>query len=208
MRVSMASAVGALLAAVAPCAAQSATGNAAVAAKIGAQSAPTAAAPGITADYVIGPDDVMSVVFWHDKDLSADVTVRPDGKISLPLLNEIQAAGLTPAQLTDRIAEAANKYVVDATVTVGVKAINSRKVYITGKVQKAGPYPLTGSMTVVQLIAIAGGLDEYAKDNKISIVRVEAGQQTSYPFNYKDVLKGRKLAQNIELKPGDSVLVP
>jgi polysaccharide export outer membrane protein len=204
----MASAVGALLAAVAPCAAQSATGNAAVAAKIGAQSAPTAAAPGITADYVIGPDDVMSVVFWHDKDLSADVTVRPDGKISLPLLNEIQAAGLTVTQLTDRIAEAAKQYVVDATVTVGVKAINSRKVYITGEVRKPGPYPLTGTTTVLQLIAVAGGLGDYAKGEKITIVRVEAGRQTAFRFNYKDVLKGRKLAQNIELKPGDAVLVP
>ena len=203
----VASGIGAaalVLAAVATCGAQEETARAATISKSGA------ATPGATRspDFVFGADDVMSVVFWHDKDLSADVTVRPDGKISLPLLDEIQAAGLTPAQLKVRIAEEAKKYVTDATVTIEVKAINSRKVYITGLVKKAGTYPLTGSMTVLQLIAIAGGLDDYAKRDKISIVRIEDGKQSSFPFNYKEVLKRRKLEQNIELKPGDSILVP
>ncbi|HET9831573.1 MAG TPA: polysaccharide biosynthesis/export family protein [Vicinamibacterales bacterium] len=162
----------------------------------------------VPAEYIIGADDVMSVVFWRDKELSSDVTVRPDGKISLPLLNEIQAAGLTPAQLRDRITDEAKKYVEDPTVTVEVKAINSRRVYITGEVNKKGAYPITGSMTVLQLISIAGGLGDYAKSEKIRIVRNEGGKQVAFRFNYKEVLNSDKLAQNIELKPGDTVVVP
>jgi polysaccharide export outer membrane protein len=150
----------------------------------------------------------MKVDFWRDKDMSSEVTVRPDGKISLPLINEIQAAGLTPAQLKDRIAEEARKYVEDPTVTVEVKTINSRKVFITGEVGKKGAYPITGSMTVLQLISIAGGLGDYAKGEKILIVRNEGGKQASYKFNYKEVLNQRNLSQNIELKPGDTVVVP
>ena len=177
-------------------------------APIGGPPAAKAASLVVPLQYTIGADDVMSVVFWRDKDMSSEVTVRPDGKITLPLLNDIDAAGLTPTQLKDRIAEEAKKYVTDPTVTVEVKAINSRKVYITGEVRKPGLYPLTGSMTVLQLIAIAGGLDDYAKGDKISIVRNEGGQQASFKFNYKELLKQRNLQQNIELKPGDSILVP
>ena len=204
------SAAIAALAIVAPCAAQSATGTAAVAPKSSAPAAAAAVAPSVAvpSEYIIGADDVMSVVFWRDKELSADVTVRPDGKISLPLLNEIQAAGLTPAQLKDRIAEEAKKYVEDPTVTVEVKAINSRKVFITGEVNKKGAYPITGSMTVLQLISIAGGLGDYAKSEKITIVRNDGGKQVAFKFNYKQVINSQKLAQNIELKPGDTVVVP
>jgi polysaccharide export outer membrane protein len=188
-----------------PCGAQSDTAKAVTASTSDAPSGSVATVP---TDFVLGADDVMSVLFWRDKELSADVTVRPDGRISLPLLDEILAAGLTPAQLRARILEEANKYVADPAVTVEVKAINSRKVYITGEVRKPGPYSLTGSMTVLQLIAIAGGLDDYAKRDKISIVRIEGGKQTSFGFNYKEVLNRRNLGQNIELKPGDEVLVP
>jgi polysaccharide export outer membrane protein len=208
---SIASGIGAAVAAlaiVAPCAAQST--SAAAASKSSAPAAAAAVAPNVTvpAEYIIGADDVMKVDFWRDKELSSEVTVRPDGKISLPLLNEIQAAGLTPAQLKDRIAEEAKKYVEDPTVTVEVKAINSRKVFITGEVRKAGPYNITGSMTVLQLLSIAGGLGDYAKSEKIRIVRNEGGKQVSFKFNYKEVLNSDKLAQNIELKPGDTVVVP
>jgi len=176
----------------------------------------TATAPAVTAaagvaltpDYVIGSDDVLSVVFWRDKELTADVTVRPDGNISIPLINDVHAAGLTPAQLKDRIAEEAKKYIEDPSVTVVVKDIKSRKVFITGEVRKPGPYPLTGGMSVLQLISVAGGLADYAKAEKISIVRNEGGKPQSFKFNYKDVLEGKKLAQNIELKPGDTVIVP
>jgi polysaccharide export outer membrane protein len=218
---STASALGAaaVLASAAPCAAQArasspaVSGAAATVTVPGSTTTTPAAAPApqvvsVPAEYIIGTDDVMSVVFWRDKELSADVTVRPDGKISLPLLNDVQAAGLTPAQLKDRIAEEAKKYVEDPTVTVEVKAINSRKVFITGEVMKRGAYPITGSTTVLQLISIAGGLGDYAKGEKIVILRNEGGKQTSYRFNYKEVLNQRKLDQNIELKPGDTVIVP
>ena len=159
-------------------------------------------------DYVIGPDDVLSVVFWRDKDMSADVAVRPDGKISLPVINEVIASGLTAEQLRARIAEAASKFVTDPTVSVVVKGINSRKVFITGMVAKPGDYSIPGRTTVLQLIAMAGGLHEFADAKNISINRFENGRQLSLKFNYKDVSKGKNLRQNIELKPGDTVIVP
>ena len=167
-------------------------------------------APGVTMppEYVIGADDVLSIIFWRDKELTADVSVRPDGKISLPLLNDVQASGLTPAQLKDRIVEESKKYVEDPNVTVVVKQINSRKVFITGEVRKPGPVPLTGPTTVLQLLSISGGLADYAKPEKITIVRMENGKPVSYKFNYKEVIEGKKLAQNIELKPGDTIIVP
>src|SRR5215470_4827550 len=181
---SIASAISAtaiLLGAVAPCAAQSTPAKTAA---TKSDAVVTPAAPVVVpAEYVIGTDDVMKVDFWRDKDMSSEVTVRPDGKISLPLINEIQAAGLTPAQLRERIADEAKKYVEDPTVTVEVKAINSRRVYITGEVRKPGPYPITGSMSVLQLLSIAGGLGDYAKSEKISIVRTEGGKQVAFKFN-------------------------
>jgi len=168
------------------------------------------AAPGVTipSEYVIGADDVLSIIFWRDKDLTTDVAVRPDGKISLPLLNDVAASGLTPAQLKDRIVDESKKYVEDPNVTVVVKQINSRKVFITGEVRKPGPYPLTGPTTVLQLLSIAGGLGDYAKSDKITIVRNENGKPTSFRFNYKEVINQKKLSQNIELKPGDTIIVP
>jgi polysaccharide biosynthesis/export protein len=163
----------------------------------------------VAADYVIGADDVLSILFWRDKDLSApEVTVRPDGKVTLPLLNDMQAAGLTPDQLRDAIQAAAQKYVEDPNPTVIVKEIKSRKVFITGQVEKAGPYPLNGTTTVLQLIAMAGGLREFADGKDISVMRTENGKPSVYAFNYQDVLKKRNLRQNIELKPGDVVVVP
>ena len=168
------------------------------------------AAPGVNMppEYTIGADDVLSVVFWRDKELTSDVTVRPDGKISLPLLNDVHASGLTPAQLKDRIVEESKKYVEDPNVTVVVKDIKSRKVFITGEVRKPGPYAMTAATTVLQMISIAGGLADFAKPQKISIVRVENGKPVSYKFNYKQVTEGKKLVQNIELKPGDTIIVP
>jgi polysaccharide export outer membrane protein len=168
------------------------------------------AAPGVNMppEYTIGADDVLSVIFWRDKELTSDVTVRPDGKISLPLLNDVQASGLTPAQLKDRIVEESKKYVEDPNVTVVVKDIKSRKVFITGEVRKPGPYPLTGTTTVLQMISIAGGLADFAKPEKITIVRTENGKPVSFRFNYKEVLDGKKLAQNIELRPGDTIVIP
>lgn len=159
-------------------------------------------------DYVIGPDDVLAIVFWREKEMSSDVFVRPDGKISLPLLNDIQASGLTPDQLRISVTEAAGKFVEEPAVTVVVKSINSRKVFITGQVAKPGPYALGGPTTVLQLIATAGGVAEYAKSDKIVVMRTENGKTVSYKFNYKDVTEGKKLQQNIDLKPGDTIVVP
>jgi polysaccharide export outer membrane protein len=165
----------------------------------------------LPADYVIGPADVLQISFWKDATLTSDVTVRPDGRISFWLINDIQAAGLTPEQLRESITKAAGKFFQETpTVLVSVKAINSRQVFITGEVAKPGPYPLLVPTTVVQLIATAGGLLEYADSDNITIIRVENGQPVSYRFNYKDVAKRKtgSLKQNILLKPGDSVVVP
>lgn len=161
-------------------------------------------------DYVIGPGDVLAVRFWRQDEVSADVVVRPDGKISLLLMDDIDAAGLRPEELRDRITAAAGKFFEEPRVTVVVKEINSRNVFITGMVAKPGPYPLHGSLRVVQLIALAGGLLEFAKDSDIVIMRNEQGKQTGYRFNYQDLsrLRDGRLDQNIELKPGDTVIVP
>ena len=175
-----------------------------------ATASPTSAlgAPVLAPAYLIGPDDVLSIVFWRDKDMSADVAVRPDGKISLPLLSDVQAAGLTPLQLRDLLTEEAKRFVEDPNVSVVVKLINSRKVFVTGEVLKPGPYLLTGPTTVLQMIAIAGGLKEYADSKHITIMRTEAGRTLGFEFNYKDVAQRKKLSQNIELKPGDTLVVP
>jgi polysaccharide biosynthesis/export protein len=163
-------------------------------------------------DYIIGSEDVLVVMFRREKDMSAEVVVRPDGRITLPLLNDVQAAGLTPAQLRDKVTEEAKRFVEDPSVTVVVKQINSRKVFITGQVNKPGPYLLGDRMTVMQLISMAGGLTEYAKKKKIVILR-DAGpqpgsRQTTFRFNYEDVQNLKNLGTNIELKPGDTVIVP
>jgi len=178
---------------------------------LGAQAAaqPTAsAATAAPPAYVIGPGDELSIVFWRDKDMSGDVIVRPDGKISLPLLNEIQAAGDTPEQLRARLLEAASKYVEQPTATVVVKEIHSRNAYITGKVAKPGAYTVAADMNVVQLIALAGGLLEYADDKHIVVIRSEGGRQQYHQFNYKDVVDQKRPQQNITLRPGDTVVVP
>jgi polysaccharide export outer membrane protein len=172
--------------------------------------AAAAAAAGVMppAGYLIGPDDALSIVYWREKELSADVIVRPDGMISLPLLNDVRAEGLTPEQLRANLTTAASKFVEEPTVTVVVKAINSRKVFVTGQVAKPGPYPLGGQTTVLQLLATAGGLSEYANKKKIMILRTEGGKSQALPFNYEEVMAGKRLQQNIELKPGDTVVVP
>jgi len=172
--------------------------------------APPNIAGGITppADYVIGVNDSLDIVYWQDKEMSATVVVRPDGNISLPLLNDIKAAGLTPEDLRAAVTTAAAKFVEGPTVSVVVKEINSRKVYVTGQVAKPGSYPLTDTTTVLQMIATAGGPSEYAKTEKITIVRREDGKDVAHKFNYKKISEGKLLEQNITLKPGDTIVVP
>lgn len=166
------------------------------------------AIPAAPPDYVIGAEDVLHVLFWRDKDMSGEFTVRPDGKISIPLLNDVLAAGLTPEQLRVHIVEAARRYVEDPNATVVVKQINSRKVFITGAIEKPGTYPLTSRTTVLQLIATAGGLKEFAKRDAIRILRSDDGREVRFPFDYDRVISGKNLKQNVELKPGDTVIVP
>jgi polysaccharide export outer membrane protein len=159
-------------------------------------------------EYTIGPEDVIGVVFWRDAEMTGDVTVRPDGRITLPLIGELRAAGLSPDELKKQIQAAAVKYLSDANVAVVVRQINSRKVYITGLVTTPGAYPLVGPRTVMQLISLAGGVTELADLENITIMRTVNGKTTSHKFNYKDVARGRKLEQNLLLQPGDTVVVP
>jgi polysaccharide export outer membrane protein len=158
----------------------------------------------VPSDYVIGPDDVLGIQFWRDQDMSGDVTVRPDGMITLPLIRDIKAAGLRPEELRDVIAKAAGKFIEDPNDTVIVRQINSRNVFVTGQVAHAGAYPVSGQMNVLQAITLAGGLTEYANGKKIRILR----EGKSFLFNYNEVLDGKKLEQNIVLKPGDTIVVP
>jgi polysaccharide export outer membrane protein len=170
--------------------------------------APVVTGVPLPADYLIGPEDILTIVFWREKDLSSDAMVRPDGKISLPLLNDVQAAGLTPEQLQKKLMESASRFVEDPNVTVVVKTINSRKVFVIGEVAKPGPYSLMAPTTVLQLISMTGGLQEYADSKNITIMRTENGKPVVYKFNYKDVVKQKNLKQNIELKPGDTIVIP
>ena len=158
--------------------------------------------------FTIGPDDVLGINFWRDQEMSGDVTVRPDGMITLPLIRDVKAAGLTPQQLADRVQTALREFITDASVTVVVRQMNSRRVFITGEVAKPGAYPLVSTMTVMQLIAVAGGLNEFAEGKSISVMRTEGGQTKTFPFDYKNVANGKKPGQNIVLKPGDTVVVP
>jgi polysaccharide biosynthesis/export protein len=159
--------------------------------------------------YVIGVNDVLAVSFWQEKDLSADVTVRPDGNISLPLLNDVPAAGRTPQELRAALIEAASRFIDAPNPTVAVKQINSRNVFLAGNVMKPGSYPLLDeTTTVLQLISRAGGLRDFADDRNIIVIRSENGRQSSYRVNYREVVKRGNLKQNMTLKAGDTVVVP
>jgi polysaccharide biosynthesis/export protein len=159
------------------------------------------------AGYVIGADDLLSVRFWADTQLSTDVVVRPDGKISVPLLNDVQAAGLTPEQLNTVLEKAASKFIADANATVIVREVRSRKVYVLGQVARPNPVPLNTDMTVLQVLTAVGGLQEYADRDNITIVRLENGRERRFKFNYNQVVKGKNVQQNILLQPGDTVIV-
>jgi polysaccharide export outer membrane protein len=157
--------------------------------------------------YVIGAEDVLTVVFWRDKEFSAEVVVRPDGKISLPLLNDVHAAGFTPEQLGVAVEDAAKKFIVGADATVIVKEIRSRKVFVLGEVARPGTVRFASEMNVLQLLAEVGGFLEHANKGDVVIVRNENGRERRFKFNYNEVVKGKKIEQNIMLQPGDTVLV-
>ena len=163
-----------------------------------------------TADpnYVIGAQDVLDINVWKEPDVSRVVPVRPDGKISLPLLNDVQAAGLTPDQLAAKVTEDLKKYVTNPQVTVIVTAINSQRVYILGEVTRPGAFPLLPGMTVLQALSSAGGFTQFAKVKNIFVRRLQDGKESKYLFNYKDVINGKRPEQDILLKAGDTIVVP
>jgi polysaccharide biosynthesis/export protein len=163
-----------------------------------------------TADpnYVIGGQDVLDISVWKEPEVSRVVPVRPDGKISLPLLNDVQAAGLTPAALAAQITESLKKYVTNPQVTVIVTTINSQRVYLLGEVSRPGAFPMIPGMTVLQAISSGGGFTQFARTKSIYVLRNESGKQVKYPFNYKEVINGKKPEQDIPLKAGDTIVVP
>jgi polysaccharide export outer membrane protein len=160
------------------------------------------------ADYKIGPQDVVRIDVWKEPEISRTIPVRPDGKISLPLLNDVQAAGLTATQLGNAIRDGLTKYLTNPQVTVTVMEINSRRVYVTGEVLRAGALPLLPNMTALQALSSAGGFTQFAKLKSIYVLRNEDGKQVKHLFNYKEVVKGKNEDQNILLLPGDVVVVP
>ena len=159
-------------------------------------------------NYSIAPEDVLTIDVWKEPEISRTVPVRRDGKISLPLLNDVQAAGLTPTQLGSQIVDRLRATIVHPQVTVIVAQMSGLRVYILGQVTRGGAYPLVPDMTVMQALSIAGGFTPYANLKKIHVMRSENGTDKIIPVNYKEVISGRKAEQNIHLKPGDTIVVP
>lgn len=159
--------------------------------------------------FVIGNDDVLAINVWKEPDVSRSIPVRSDGKISLPLVGEVQAAGRTPLKLEQEIANKLQSFISQPEVTVIVQQINSQKFNVLGMVAHPGTYVLANSPTVLDAIALAGGFRDFAKQKSIYVLRQNPdGTQTRIPFNYKDVVKGVNPAQNIKLQPRDTVVVP
>lgn len=175
-------------------------------------AAPKAAPPtpmpqASAATYMIGPADTLFVSVWKEPDLTNSLPVRADGMISMPLLNDVQAAGLTPMQLGASITDKLKKFISDPHVTVVVTQMNSQRIYLTGEVSHSGATPLLPDMTVLQALAGAG-FTQFANTKGIYVLRVEGGAQKRYPVNYKKLVKGEAPEQNILLKPGDTIVVP
>lgn len=159
-------------------------------------------------DYIIGAGDILSVSVWKEPDASVpSVVVRPDGKIAMPLLKDVAIAGMTPAQAETAIAKRLAPIIHDAEVSIVVTAINSKKIYAMGAVKKEGPIVLSYKMTVLQALSEAGGLTEYAKRRKIYVLRTENGKTLRFSFDYDEVIRGEKMDQNIQLIPGDTIVV-
>jgi polysaccharide export outer membrane protein len=162
----------------------------------------------VPARFIIGVGDVLAITFWRDEKMSGDVVVRPDGMVSLPLLNDVPVAGKTPEQVARVLIEAANKFMKESPeVTVIVREIHSRRVFVLGKVASPGKYDLVGDTNVLQILAMAGGLLEYADTKNIVIIRTANGQEQRLRFNYNDALKGKNVKQNVVLQPGDTIVV-
>ncbi len=159
--------------------------------------------------YIIGAEDILAINVWKEPDLTRAVPVRPDGKITLPLIGDVVASGHTPKQLQESIAKALAAYVANPDVTVIVTEVHSQKFNIVGEVAKPGTYDLTRPMKVLDALALAGGLKDFANGKKIYVLRTSPdGSQTRLPFNYKQVIKGENLNQNVTLQPRDTIVVP
>lgn len=158
--------------------------------------------------YRIGAQDVLRIDVWKEDQLTRTVPVRPDGKITLPLLNDVQAVGLTPMELAAVIRDELKKYITNPQVTVSVAEINSRRIYVNGEVNKSGAYQLLPRMTVLQALSGSGGFTAFARIKNIYVLRNENGKPVKIPFNYKQAIAGKNPEQNIELQPGDVVVVP
>jgi polysaccharide export outer membrane protein len=174
-----------------------------------ASDKPTTAASASQAgpEYVIGPEDALHIAVWREADLTASLPVRPDGKISLPLLDDVQAAGLTPKQLANSITEKLKKFLADPRVTVVVTQINSKRIYLVGEVLHVGATPMLPNMTVLQALSSAG-LNQFANTKRIYVLRTENGKQQKLPVNYRKLVKGEQIEQNYLLQPGDTIVVP
>jgi polysaccharide export outer membrane protein len=173
----------------------------------GNAGAPVAPVNQADSNYIIGPEDVLHIAVWKEADLTATEPVRADGKISLPLLNDVQAAGLTPMQLADVITDKLKKYVASPSVTVVVTAINSKKVYMLGEVSHMGAMTMSPNMTVMQALASAG-INQFANTKKIYVLRTENGKKVKYPVNYRKLIKGQDIDHDYLLQPGDTIVVP
>jgi polysaccharide biosynthesis/export protein len=164
------------------------------------------AVPVVPDDYKIGAQDIVRIDVWKEPEITRTIPVRPDGKISLPLMNDVQASGLTAMQLAGNIREGLTKYITNPQVTVTVMEINSRRVFLTGEVGHPGALSFLPNMTALQALSSAGGFTSFAKTTKIYILRREEGRSVKYPFNYKDVVKGK--SPDMPLQPGDVIVVP
>lgn len=166
------------------------------------------AAPEVKPEYVVGEGDALHIDVWQEPEVSQNVVVRPDGKVSLPLVNEVKVSGMTPLEIQGVVAEKLKTFVNQPKVTVTVTEVHSRKAFITGEVAHPGEYSLNTQVTVLQLIAQSGGFTPFAKTENIMILRVSDGKEQRLKFKYKEVLHGKNTDQNIALEPGDTVVVP
>ena len=158
--------------------------------------------------YIIGPGDVLNISVWKNQDLTRQVTVLPDGKISLPLVGQVMAAGKTVSHLSDELRQKLKRYVTDTNLSVSVAQVNSMLVYVIGRVNRPGHFVLNTNVNVLQALSMAGGLNPFAKSGQIKVLRGAQPNTQVLPFDYDEVVKGKRLEQNVELKRGDIIVVP
>ena len=192
----------------APALAAPAAASAAAANAVAASPSTASPAPAVGLDYRLQPGDILTISVWKEKDLEAEVLVRPDGGLSFPLAGEIKAEGQTVAAVRQTLVERLKRYIPDPVVTVSVKQIGGNHIYVIGKVARPGEFPFARPLDVMQALSLAGGTTPYAALNDIVILRRDNGSQRALPFRYADIARGRNLGQNVILESGDTVVVP